>query len=290
MALEKNLNAVPPVLLTADGSAHGVCVIVSTCGFFVKQQVILQAPLLPPLTLEVKRVVNYTTLWLGHKGANMTHNVDLSAYTVAQNSFIFAEEQSKANIPQEVRDFASYMQEPSNSWRSTAVDCNGNPYGAGNPLPVTFDGTISISQVEVIGTNGNIVEPNTDGSINVNIVSTPTAGNVVKNIYGEANSVASGVTTTVVQYTVPLIITDAVLERISVSGENIAKFTVFWNATQIDTRRTFLGSSLSEYFEFTTGSSEGFALMPGDTIVVKVLHTRPYVGDFEGRIQVLEIT
>src|SRR5580658_3045002 len=101
MALEKNLNAVPPVLLTADGSAHGVLTIVSTCGFYVKQQVTLQAPLLPPLTFEVKRVVDYTTLWLGIKGPQMTHNVDLSAYTVAAGSFIFAEEQSKAAIPQE---------------------------------------------------------------------------------------------------------------------------------------------------------------------------------------------
>jgi hypothetical protein len=290
MALEKNLNAVPPVLLTADGTAHGVCTIVSTCNFFVKQQVTLQGPLLPPLTLEVKRVVNYTTLWLGIKGPQMTHNVDLSAYTVAAGAFIFAEEQSKAALPQETRDFASYVQEPVNAWRSQAVDCNGNPYGAGNPYPVTFDGTISISQVEVIGANGNIVEPNVDGSINVNIVSTPVAGNTVKNVYNEANSVVSGATTLLVQYTVPLSATSSVLERISVSGENIAKYTVFWNTTQIDTRRTFYGSSLSEYFEFTTGSSEGFTLAPGDTIKVYLLHNRPYVGDFEGRIQVLEIT
>lgn len=289
MALEKNLNAVPPVLLTADGTAHGVCTIVSTCGFYVKQQVTLQGPLLPPLTLEVKRVVNYTTLWLGIKGPQMTHNVDLSAYTVAAGAFIFAEEQSKAAIPQEVRDFASYVQEPVNAWRGQAVDCIGNPYGPDNPLPVAIDGDITIGVVEVKGTNGNIIEPNPDGSLNVNIISVPTAGNVVKNIYNEANAVVSGATTVLVQYTVPMGLTDAVLERISVSGENIAKFTVFVNGTQIDTRRTFYGSSLSEYFEFTTGSSEGFVLSPGDILAVKVLHTSPYVGDFEGRIQVLEI-
>ena len=289
MALERDLNAVPPTLLTVDGSAHGVAVVASTCGFFVKQQVTLQAPSLPPLTLEVKRVVDYTTLWLGIKGPKMTHNVDLSAYTVALGSFIFAEEQSKATLSEEARNFASYIQEPSNSWRSTSVDCNGNPYGADNPLPVVFEGSISIGAVEVKGTNGNFIEPNPNGSINVNIISIPTVGNVVKNIYSEANSVASGATTILVQYTVPLSITDAVLERISVSGENIAKFTVFVNGTQIDTRRTFYGSSLSEYFEFTTGSSEGFILHPADLLVVKVLHTRPYVGDFEGRIQVLEI-
>lgn len=290
MALEKNLNAVPPILVTANSTDEGVLTLASTCGLFVKQNIVLQGTGLPTLNLQIKRVVNYTTIWVGHIGPKMDHNIDVSAYTVAAASFIYAVEQPKATIPQEVRDYASYVQEPVNGWRSQAVDCIGNPYGPGNPLPVTFDGTISISQVEIIGTNNNIVEPNSDGSLNVNIVSVPSAGNTVKNVYNEANSVVSGATTLLVQYAVPLSATNSVLERISVSGENIAKYTVFWNATQIDTRRTFYGSSLSEYFEFTTGSSEGFVLAPGDTLKVYVLHNRPYVGDFEGRIQVLEIT
>ena len=121
-------------------------------------------------------------------------------------------------------------------------------------------------------------------------MSAPVSGNVVKNVYNEANAVVSGATTVLVQYTVPGFITNSVLQRISVSGENIAEFTVFVNGTQIDTRRTFLGSSLSEYFEFITGTNNGFTLMPSDALVVKVLHNRPYVGDFEGRIQVLEIS
>lgn len=144
--------------------------------------------------------------------------------------------------------------------------------------------------VEVIGTNGNIIEPNADGSLNVNVVSVPTVGNVVRNIYSEANAVSSGIMTTVVSYTVSGALTESVLERISVSGDNIAMFTVFVNATQIDTRRTYFGGSLNEYFEFTTGTSNGYVLTPGDVLTIKVIHDRPTLGDFEGRIQVLEIT
>src|ERR1035437_1596419 len=288
MALERNLSAVPPVLLTVDGGATGVVQVSSTCNFFVKQQIIIQASSVPPLNLEIKRVVNLTTIWVGLPGAKMTHNVDVSMYTVALGSFIFANEQPKAVLSMEARMLASYMQEPSNSWRTTSVDCNGNPWDAENPLPVAFDGTVSIGKVEVAGTNGNIIEPNVDGSINVNIVSTPTAGNDVVNRYSEANAGASGIITTVVQYTLPLSKTNGVLIRISVSGENIAKWTVFLNAVQLDTRRTFYGN-LNEYFEFATGGVDGVVLSPGDSVIVKVIHNKPYVADFEGRIEILEI-
>jgi len=292
MALERNLNAVPPVLVTVDSTDLGTLTIASTCNFFVKQNITLaKAGNVNPITLQIKRVVDYTTLWVDFPGTGMDHTADVSAYTVAAGSYVFAVEQPKAAIPDEIRKLASYMQEPVNAWRGVTVDCNGVPFGGENPFPVAVQGTMTIGDVHILGpspTNNELVV-NPDGSINVNVVAVPVTGQTVKNIYGEANAVASGATTIVVQYTVPMMITNAILERISVSGENIAKFTVFVNATQIDTRRTFYGSSLSEYFEFTTGTANGYTLMPGDVLKVKVLHTRPYVGDFEGRIQVLEI-
>jgi hypothetical protein len=288
MALERSLNAVPPTPLTTDGSAHGVATVASTCGFFVKQQVTLQGPLLPPLTLEVKRVVNYTTLWLGIKGPQMTHNVDLSAYTVAAGAFIFAEEQSKATLSTEARDFASYVQEPVNAWKSQAVDCNGNPYGAGNPLPVSFDGTISIGQVEVIGTNGNIVQPNPDGSLNVIVESVPSPNNIVVSKYAEALAVASGSTIQIVTYTVPPA-TQGVLQKAHFSGENVARYDLLINSIKQDTARTMFGADLTGEFNFTTGNDSGYLLNPGDTVSVQVYNSRPSAADFEARIQVLQI-
>jgi hypothetical protein len=287
MANERQWDAVPPVLLTADGTAHGVLQVVDTAGFYFGMQALLKNNF-TQLTVYIKRVVDKNTLWVSSNKSGPDHGTDLSAFTVSSGSTISAAMQNKSSIPMEARLQASYETDPIDAWRVRTVDAYGNGYTDSNPLPVAFDGTVSIGDVSIVE-GGNTLTVNPDGSINVNVVTVPIAGNVVRNIYNEANSVASGVVTTLVQYTVPGGITNSVLQRISVSGENIAKFTVFVNGTQIDTRRTFYGSSLSEYFEFTTGSTDGFVLNPADILIVKVLHTRPYLGDFEGRIQVLEI-
>lgn len=290
MANERKWDAVPAVSLTADGTTTGLLQVVDTAGFFFGMQATIKNNTSFQLTVYIKQVVNSTTMWVGPTKGAQDYNVDLSAFTLATASSISAVAQDKSAVPMEARLQATYETDPIDAWRVRPVDPYGNGYTAQNPFPVSLDGDVTIAVVEVKGPDGNFIEPNPDGSINVNIVSVPTAGNVVKNIYAEANSVVSGATTLLVQYTVPGSVTNSILQRISVSGENIAKFTVFWNATQIDTRRTFYGSSLSEYFEFTTGSSDGFVLAPGDTLKVYVLYNKPYVGDFEGRIQVLEVS
>jgi hypothetical protein len=292
MANERQWDAVPPVLLTADGTTEGVLQVIDTIGFFFDMQCTLQNNASTQLTVYIKRVVDKTTLWVGPKRGGLDHNVDISAFTVATVSNISAAMQNKSAVPMEARLLATYETDPIDAWRVRPVDPYGNSYSDSNPLPVAFDGTVSIGDVHILGPSpdNNELNVNADGSINVNIVETPVAGNLVRNIYSEANAVVGGVTTTLVQYVVPGSVTSSILYRVSVSGENIAKYTVFWNSTQIDTRRTYYGSSLSEYFEFTTGTNNGFTLSPGDTIVVKVIHERPYVGDFEGRIQLLEIT
>lgn len=291
MANERQWDAVPPILLTADGTTEGVLQVVDTAGFFFDQQATLQNNLAVKLTVYIKRVVDKNTLWVGPKKGGLDHNVDVSAFTIATSSTISAAMQNKSAVPMEARLQATYETDPIDAWRVRPVDPYGNGYSNSNPLPVTFDGTVSIGDVHILGPSptNNELNVNADGSINVNVVETPVAGNLVRNIYSEANAVVQGATTTLVQYTVPGSVTSSILYRISVSGENIAKYTVFWNSAQIDTRRTYYGSSLSEYFEFTTSTNNGFTLSPGDTIVVKVLHGQPYIGDFEGRIQVLEI-
>jgi hypothetical protein len=138
MALERNLSSVPPVLLTATGSTNGVVQVTDTAGFYVKQQVQLQGVTAPKQTFEIKRVVDSVTLWVGKVGASMDHNVDVSAYTIADGAFIFAEEQLKAAISKEVKSQASYEQEPLNAWRTKSIDQYGNGYDADNPLPVNI--------------------------------------------------------------------------------------------------------------------------------------------------------
>ncbi len=292
MAFERQWTAVPPIALTTDGSTTGVIQVADTVGFFVKMNAQLSNNAGQILTVEIKRVISQYILLVGPPKTPITTYSDCSAFTVATASTISAQQQNKTSLSMEDRLLATYEQEPLNDWRVRPVDQHGNGYSDSNPLPVVFDGTVSIGDVHILGPapDNNELNVNADGSINVNIVETPVAGNLVRNIYSEANAVVGHVTTTLVQYTVPGGITNAILYRISVSGENIAKYTVFWNAAQIDTRRTYYGSSLSEYFEFTTGTNNGFTLSPGDTIVVKVIHGQPYIADFEGRIQILEIS
>ena len=131
---------------------------------------------------------------------------------------------------------------------------------------MAFDGTVSIGDVHILGPapDNNELIVNNDGSINVNVVETPIAGNTVKNIYNEVNAVVSGAITTLVQYTVP-IITGSILYRVSVSGENIAKYMLFVNSVQIDTRRTYYGSSLSDI--------SNLSLVPiMDSLLVRVIY------------------
>lgn len=297
MAIEQKWPAVPPQLFTVDGGAQGQITVADVRGFKVKQAVQIKATGQPDLRVQVKRVTRKTgkiivgpfpdTNTQGKAGLRTT--TDLSAYTLAAGAIIFAEEQDKIKIKPDDQDIATYEQEPTVARRVVQVDQFGDFYDQDNPIPIIFDGTISIGQVEVIGTNGNTIEPNTDGSINVNVVQTPVTGHNVKNIYNEVLAVASGVETQIVSYTVPFAKT-AVLERISASGENVGNYKAYLNGSPIDLQRTYYGGDFNALFEFMTGTSDGFVLVAGDVISVKILHTRPFVGNFNARIQVLEIT
>lgn len=169
MGSERNLSAVAPVLLTANGGTEGQVHLTSTLGFFVKQQAVIQTSAGNPLNVEIKYVVSDTFLLVGPPNStNMQHRTDVSAYTVAAGSFLFAVSQPKALIPMETRLLASYIQEPSNSWRVTPVDSFGDSFDSTNPLPVSFEGGVSIANVGIIGPapDNNQLNVNADGSIN----------------------------------------------------------------------------------------------------------------------------
>lgn len=290
MSLERNLSAVPPVLFTADGTQYGVVVVTSTANFYVKSIACIKAASVNggnPTKVEIKRIVSPTVMWVGPPGV-ITLRTDLTAYTVAAGSILFAEEQPKAKIDMETRLLASYIQEPINAWRVQTVDYTGNPIGPNNPLPVSFDGTISIGAVEVHGQNGNTIEPNTDGSINVVVQSTPSSNVTLINKYNELAALASGSTTVLVTYTVPPS-KESVLQKCAFSGDNIGKYQVLINNVVQDTGRTMFGADLTGCFDFTTGNENGIVLVAGDIVKIQVFNPRPYAADYNARIQVLEI-
>jgi len=285
---EKQWLAVAPVLFTQNGANNGYIFVTDTKGFCVKASVVIQATGQPNLTLQCKRVISSTQMVVGPLGTAIGNTkVDLSAYTLAAGAFIYQDQQARVEVsPQDIVQ-AVYAQEPVVAIRTTSVDDYGNVYDVNNPLPVAFDGTISIGNVSIID-DGNTMTVNPNGSINVNVVESPVVGQTVKSLYNQVFNIGSGVETTLVTYTVPAGYT-AILEKVSASGENIARFDVLYNNALFDTRRTYYGSPLTTDFDYTTGTANGFILNSGDNIIIQVLHNRPYVGTFNARLQVLEI-
>lgn len=120
------------------------------------------------------------------------------------------------------------------------------------------------------------------------ILYTPIANLTTVNTYTAISNVPSASLVTIGSYTVG-IGTSHKLQKISCSGENIAKYIVYINSLPIDVNRTYFGGSLNVEFNFTSSMNSGYELSSGDLIEIKVYHTRVYTADFNSRIQILEI-
>jgi len=289
MAIEKALSLVPPQAFTADGGAFGLVTLANTAGFKTKQSAYLTATGLPNLPVQIKRVISPTQLVVGTINNAQIASwppLDITAYTVAKDAAIGAQIQPKSNPTVEDIAKAVYEADPTVAIRVIFTDQYGNLYSDENPLPATFTGTISIGAVEVKGSNGNIIEPNVDGSLNVVIEQDLTA-NPVKNTYNQV-TVASLATMQIVTYTVPNG-NQAILQIGAVSGENIGKYDLLINGTPQDTVRTMFGGDLTQRFDFTDGIGYGLPLNAGDVISIQVNNPRPYSANYNARIQVLLI-
>lgn len=151
------------------------------------------------------------------------------------------------------------------------------------------DGTNFITSTTVgpkVGVDVNLI--GSTNPIDVNIVSS-SIPKQIRNIYAEITSIASATETTIVSYTVPGGKTAYLLE-VEASGTNIAMYKVFKNASVIAKQYTYFGNSLTGIFDFKCGDSlePGLELVAGDVITIKVTHSRPMVGDFDARIEVIE--
>jgi len=122
----------------------------------------------------------------------------------------------------------------------------------------------------------------------INVVTVPDDNIVITNTFNEVSAVVSSVLTTITTYTAP-IGSDTFLQRVSAGGNNVATYQVDINGVTLDKRRTYFGAPLTTDFIFGGFSESGYTLAQGDVITVRVIHSRPVVGDFESRIQVLQI-
>ena len=167
MALEKNLFAVAPKLFTADGGSAGKIEVANACDFKVKQRVKVSGTALPQLDLEVKRVIGLTEMYLGPITGPISDRTDLSAYTTAASSFIYAIEQKRPSIPFEEFTRAVYEEEPVVAKRVVLVDDCGDKYNTANPLPVSA--TVNVTAGSKPGThtifNELVASANTEVSV-----------------------------------------------------------------------------------------------------------------------------
>ena len=288
--LERKWLAVTATPLIANGTTIGIVTVQDTAGFRTKQSVFLLSSTLGQKQYQVQEVLSPTQLVLGPMGSKVGRQnfADVSAFLIGDNAAIGAPEQDRtANPPDKDHYSAIYESDPVVADRVILVDQFGRLFGNGNPLPISFDGTVSIGDVE-IKDGGNVLKVNPDGSINVNI--TPSVGgtNVVKNKFNSINAVMANMATTLVTYTVPTGKT-SIVQRAAVSGENIAKYTLLINGNPQATLRTYFGGELNGYFEFTTGQDNGLVVTAGDVISIEVIHGRPQLANFEGRIQIYEV-
>lgn len=195
---------------------------------------------------------------------------------------------------------------------------NLKKYDANQVLRSVFDVERNTLRVSVIdgstgdGSGFEVIITHTDDSIRLgdgsNFITSTTIGpkvgldvNVINDIsitpndnvngyieYNEITSVASGIETTIVSYTA-MIGKKTYLQKIEVSGDNIAKYRVKLNGVEIDMKRTYFSGGLNTNFIYDGNNNPGLEVNTGDIISVTTIHQRPDVSDFNGKIVYLEV-
>ena len=307
--IEKHWTPIGPIPITAPGTTSGILTLQTTFELHVKMIVALTDPSLPPKKVEIKRVNSHTQIEVGEPDAPIGSRSDVSMY--GATSFLYFSGSKRQTIPIQEINRAVYEEEPIVAIRTIPIDPFGDYYTVENPVPVQLsDGSINIGTVNAelevqlsakdddpdlgdvhdsvrIGDGTDELAINSDGSINVNIVDVNTDQTTI-NLYGEYPGLVSGVEQVIVSYAVPTGVT-ARLQRVEFSGEQIAHYRIYINGICMSSRRTHHGSGLTDEFTYIGGSEEGLPLLAGQLVELTTLHNRPGTGDFEGRLQALEI-
>ena len=155
---EKRWFRVPPHAFTSDGTSDGKITLDSTYAFKVKQEIFLRANGEVPIQLEIKRIPSTTELFVGPKG-NITYRSDITAFTLAKNSTIEAEEQNRTSIPELEHERAVYEEEPTIAKRVCVVDQCGRKYKGivdnQGTLRFPVDANITVENLHVDIDNAN---------------------------------------------------------------------------------------------------------------------------------------
>lgn len=133
-----------------------------------------------------------------------------------------------------------------------------------------------------VGLDVNVITP-------INVSPTAPVGASLQLLYDEITNLASGTTSNIISYTVPSG-TAALLQKVYISGGNIAKYQLKINGTVVATARTYFGGELNTDFDFLGQALSGQVLLAGNTVEVTVNNFRPTSADFETTLQIVEIT
>ena len=299
----------PSVLLSPILVSNHKITVSSTLGLKVKQVITLSKAGVTSQQFEIKRVFSSTMIMVGPIGKNIK---ETSEAVLFNGGSLAAHEQSRNKLGDAPIMRAVYEEEPTIALRTVSVDAFGNFFSLDNPIPVQLsDGSIEIgtvnAEIEVqlshiddspnigdvadsvrVGDGLEILEINPDGSINVVFTGIAPPG-IPVNTYSAVTSVPSATTTTIATYTIP-VGKSSQLDRIEFSGSNIGIFQVLINGTVKSTQRTWFNGPLSGTFEYVTSNLYGYGLVAGDIVKLQITHTRPNVGNFEGRIQTVDLT
>lgn len=116
----------------------------------------------------------------------------------------------------------------------------------------------------------------------------PNNNNEITYSYNEISGVIKSVLTTINTFIAPIGKT-SFLQRVSAGGSNIGIYEVQVNGMTVEKRRTFFGAAMTTDFEFVGSAESGLQLNVGDVVTVKVIHERPNAGNFETKIQILQV-
>jgi hypothetical protein len=103
----------------------------------------------------------------------------------------------------------------------------------------------------------------------------------VYNYFSSISSVPNSVLSTILSFTAS---SDTYLGEIETSGTNIAEFRVYLNSVLISKQRTHFGWGLNLLFKYSFDLELGLKMVSGDLLEVKVIQTRPTLGDYEARL------
>jgi hypothetical protein len=144
---EKRLLKVDPIALTSDGTVSGGLAVPNSSVFRVGQIIFLRSDTVEPQEFKIKRIdpIDHTTIWVGPDRKHISIRSDISAYTVADNAVIYANEQERPSVPEQEIERLTYETEPTVARRVVLVDPWGCRIDDDNPLPVSGNITIGDS-------------------------------------------------------------------------------------------------------------------------------------------------